>query len=149
MAKGFTLIEMMLVLVIAAMMAGVAAPNLMPAIASARFRSAVDDVVSGLRFVRSEALIQGHESIFALDIEHHAYRLSGKNRIYNLPDSVELELFTAEQERQGESQGGIRFYPDGSSTGGRITMTGAGRREYVDVSWLTGAIVARHAGTGS
>jgi general secretion pathway protein H len=147
MTKGFTLIEMMLVLVIAALMAGVAAPSLMPAITAARFRSAVDDVVSGLRFVRSEALIHGHESVFVLDIDHHAYQLSGKRRNYLLPDSIELELFTAEQERLGARQGGIRFYPDGSSTGGRITLTGAGRREYVDVSWLTGAIVARHAGS--
>jgi general secretion pathway protein H len=147
MSKGFTLIEMMLVLVIAALMGGVVAPNLMPTIAAARFRSAVNDVVSGLRVVRSDALIQGRESVFVLDIERHGYQLSGKSRVYILPDSIELALFTAEQERQGKKQGGIRFYPDGSSTGGRITLTGAGRSEYVDVSWLTGAIVARHAGS--
>jgi general secretion pathway protein H len=39
-----------------------------------------------------------------------------------------------------ERRGAIRFYPDGSSTGGRITVT-FGRTQYlVDVDWLTGRV---------
>lgn len=146
MAKGFTLIEMVLVLVIAAIMVGVVAPNLMPAVAGARFRSAVSDVVSGLRSVRSDALMHGRETVFVLDIDRHYYQISGKRKNFVLPDSVRLELFTAEQEKLGARQGGIRFFPDGSSTGGRITLSSPGHREYVDVNWLTGAIVTHHAG---
>ena len=36
--------------------------------------------------------------------------------------------------------GAIRFYPDGSSTGGRITVASGERKYLVDVDWLTGRV---------
>jgi general secretion pathway protein H len=60
-----------------------------------------------------------------------------------LPESVRLGLFTAEAELSGEGLGSIRFYPDGSSTGGRVSLEAAGKRRLVDVNWLTGAVVIR------
>jgi len=57
-----------------------------------------------------------------------------------LPPRVELALFTAQNDIVNENTGAIRFYPDGGSNGGRITV-GAGARKYeVDVDWLTGRI---------
>ncbi len=37
-------------------------------------------------------------------------------------------------------RGGIRFYPDGSSTGGRVTLSLEGLQMRVDVEWLTGRV---------
>ncbi|MGB8635652.1 MAG: type II secretion system protein GspH, partial [Rhodanobacteraceae bacterium] len=33
-----------------------------------------------------------------------------------------------------------RFYPDGSSTGGRITVIRGQREWHINVSWLTGEV---------
>ena len=39
-----------------------------------------------------------------------------------------------------QDTGAIRFFPDGSSTGGRVTLM-VGERSYaVDVDWLTGRV---------
>lgn len=34
----------------------------------------------------------------------------------------------------------VRFYPDGSATGGRITVSGAERTYHVMLDWLTGTV---------
>ena len=39
-----------------------------------------------------------------------------------------------------DKRGAIRFYPDGSSTGGRITVSSGERKFLVDVDWLTGRV---------
>jgi general secretion pathway protein H len=81
--------------------------------------------------------------VFSLDVNHHTYQVSGRRKNYALPESVRLGLFTAEAELSGEGLGSIRFYPDGSSTGGRVSLEAAGKRRLVDVNWLTGAVVIR------
>ncbi|WP_045225077.1 GspH/FimT family protein [Methyloterricola oryzae] len=142
-AGGFTLVELMVVLVVAALLAGVAVPNMMPAIDAMRMRAAAGDIASALRYVRGQALSRGREATFFLDVEKHYYRVSGRQKNFGLPSSIKLELFTAEHELQGEGGGSIRFYPDGSATGGRVTLVAGNKKNLIDVNWLTGAIVLR------
>jgi general secretion pathway protein H len=140
---GFTLLEIILVLVIAATVAAVAVPNFQPALANMQLRAATGDVASALRYVRGQALSRGREAVFFLDVDRHLYTVSGRPKQYTLPASVRLGLFTAEAELSGEGQGNIRYYPDGSSTGGRVSLEATGKRRLVDVNWLTGAVVIR------
>ncbi|MFC6669230.1 GspH/FimT family pseudopilin [Marinobacterium aestuariivivens] len=39
-----------------------------------------------------------------------------------------------------ESGPSIRFYPDGSSSGGTVVLTGSGGRYEIGVDWLTGRV---------
>lgn len=137
----------MLVLVIAAAIAAVAVPNMGPALANMEMRTATQDVASGLRYARGQALSRGEEAEFVLNVARHYYRVTGRAKPYALPDSVKLELFTADF-LMDEGQGSIVFYPDGSATGGRVTLKGAGKTRLVDVNWLTGGIVVREETDG-
>ena len=56
------------------------------------------------------------------------------------PEGIELKLLTAQTEVESERKGAIRFYADGSSTGGRITVSAGERKYLVDVDWLTGRV---------
>jgi general secretion pathway protein H len=49
-------------------------------------------------------------------------------------------MLTTTGERQGSQIGSIRFNPDGSSTGGRISLADGGRAITIGVDWLTGRI---------
>ena len=53
---------------------------------------------------------------------------------------LELKLFTAQSDIISEHRGAIRFYPDGGSTGGRVTLAAGERKFEVDVDWLTGRV---------
>jgi general secretion pathway protein H len=144
---GFTLLELMLVLVIAAALAVVAVPNVQPTLVAMQLRSATQDIASGLRHARGQALTGGKESEFILNVNRHYYRVAGRERPYSLPDSVKLELFTADF-LTDEEQGSILFFPDGSSSGGRVTLQTAGKTRLIDVNWLTGNIVVREETDG-
>ncbi len=59
---------------------------------------------------------------------------------YPLPRDVELKLFTAQKDLVDDKVGSIRFFPDGGSNGGRITVASGERKFEVDVDWLTGRV---------
>lgn len=142
-SAGFTLLEIMLALVIAGVLAAVAVPNFGPAMARAQLYSATRDVASALRYARGQALVRGQEAVFELDVEHRRYKVTGRNKAYSLPDSVHLDLYTASSETASEGIGRIRFFPDGSATGGQVALAVGGRKRRVDVSWLTGEVKLR------
>jgi len=142
-ARGFTLLEILLALTIAVLITAVAIPNFTPLLARAQLYSAARDIGSGLRYARGQAMARGKESEFELDVHKHFYRVTGRNKAYSLSEQVRLSLFTADAEVAGEGVGKIRFYPDGSSTGGRVTLDGGGQKRLVDISWLTGEVRIR------
>lgn len=140
---GFTLLEILLALVIAGVLMAVAAPNFGPAVARAQLYSATRDVASALRHARGQALIRGRDAEFELDVDRHRYRVTGRSKPFNLPNPVRLSLYTAESETVDEGTGRIRFFPDGSATGGRVTLEGGGQKRMVDINWLTGEVRIR------
>jgi general secretion pathway protein H len=140
---GFTLLELLLALVLAALLMAIAAPNFAPLLARAQLYSATRDVASALRHARGQALVRGRDAEFELDVDRHRYRVTGRAKTYGLPSPLHLSLFTAETETVDEGTGRIRFFPDGSATGGRVTLEGDGQKRVVDVNWLTGEVKIR------
>jgi general secretion pathway protein H len=57
-----------------------------------------------------------------------------------LDPALDISLLTTKSEVIDENTGGIRFFPDGSSTGGRIALRRLGDRATVNVRWSTGAV---------
>ncbi|NCF80888.1 MAG: hypothetical protein GWP74_04680, partial [Proteobacteria bacterium] len=74
------------------------------------------------------------------DVAKREFRLPGEQRVRKLPERVDIVLFSARSERLSAERGAIRFFPDGSSTGGRITLSTDTLRYLVNVDWLTGRV---------
>lgn len=55
-------------------------------------------------------------------------------------DELVLSLFAAKSEQVSETTGKIRFFPDGSFTGGRVGLARGQQKYHVTVDWLTGPI---------
>jgi general secretion pathway protein H len=142
-SRGFTLLEMLLVLVLAAALVTLVVPNFGPLLARAQLYTAARDVASALRYARGQALVRGRGALFELAVDEHWYRISGRNKTYPLPASIGLGLYTADTETVAEGIGRIRFFPDGSSSGGRVSLSGSGARREVTVNWLTGEVLLR------
>ena len=140
---GFTIVELMVVLAIGVVAFSTIMPNFSAGTSSARFKSAARDIASALRHVRGRAVSTLKQAEFFIDVEKNIYRVSGKDKEYRVPEKIQLGLFTAESELTGDQQGIIRFFPDGSSTGGRVTLEEGNRKRLVDVNWLTGLITIR------
>src|SRR5690606_13736602 len=86
-------------------------------LASARIQAASNDLVAGLRYTRGQAIVKGEQKVLMLDLEKNTWLAPGKAE-RELPKDMILRLTTAQQELTSEKTGGIRFFPDGSSTGG-------------------------------
>jgi len=106
-----------------------------------RFQISGDQRMYRLPKARSEAIARRRETVLTVDLEARRFQISGDQRMYRLPKDVEVKLFTAQSELINGNAGSIRFYPDGGSTGGRITLTARDRKYGVDVNWLTGQVV--------
>ncbi|MDD5402912.1 MAG: GspH/FimT family protein [Sulfuricella sp.] len=142
--RGFTLVELLVVMVVMLLAYGLVPPLFSSGVSGTEMKATARQLAAGLRKARSTAISTGRETALALDVEGRRFELSGDKRVYRLPGKVELTLFTAQSELSSDKTGAIRFYPDGSSTGGRITIAGGANRKYlVDVDWLTGRVVIR------
>lgn len=137
--QGFTLLEMLVTLALMAVLLAVAVPALRSS-PGVELRTTAETLASGLRQARLEAQRRQRPVALQLNVETHTLQLEADPRLRRLPEAIQLELFTAEQEMLGPGHGGIRFYPDGSSTGGRVTLQLEGLKVRVDVAWLTGRV---------
>lgn len=137
-----------MVLAIAAAALAVVAPNLGGALARTELTSAAREVASGLRYARGHAMASGRPADFWLDVNGHRYTAGDRPKPRRLPDSVKLTLVTADTQVVRDGRGFIRFFPDGSSTGGKVVLDAAGDRRLVEVNWLTGHVRVLGGGNG-
>jgi general secretion pathway protein H len=145
-ARGFTLVEIMVVMVIIALVLGLIATSLSRSVSAAEARAASRKLVASLRYTRARAIIDKQERVFQVDTENRSYQAPGREQV-QLPEGVDVTITTARSEFTSESVGGIRFFPDGGSTGGHIELLVNGREYRVDVAWLTGeSQLARNEG---
>ena len=135
---GFTLVELLVVLVIMGFALAVVPVSMVKLYDGMQYRSAIGDVLTGLKAARNEAVKRGRSVAFSVDVQTRRVDI-GDSKSFVLPDSLDLGLIVAQREIQGE-RGSIRFYPDGSSTGGRVQLSMEGHTLDVDIEWLTGRI---------
>jgi general secretion pathway protein H len=144
--RGFTLLELLLVLVIAAagyaLVVGVGTGG----VSGSELKSAARAVAAGLREARGTAIASQEPAAMTLDLERRSMEVDGGRRPRPLPQRLDLKLYTAQSEIVDEKRGAIRFYPDGSSTGGRVTLASGTRTFLVDVDWLTGRVSIKEGG---
>jgi len=137
--SGFTLIELLAVLFILALVAAIVVPSL-GGNELLELKSAARNLAAGLRYTRNQALNDNRAAALSVDVGKRQFRLPGEKRMRKLPEKIDIVLFTARSEQQGQQRGAIRFFPDGSSTGGRVTLSSDSVRFLVDVDWLTGKV---------
>ena len=135
--RGFTLVEIMVVLVIVALMMALVGSSISRNISGAQMRTAAGKVAASMRYTRTQAILTKTEQVFLVDTEKLTYQ-AGDSEAKELPEGMKVELNTARSELTSETAGGIRFYPDGGSTGGNVRLEANGRIYRVNVAWLTG-----------
>jgi len=140
---GFTLLELLLVLLLLGLAYGVAAPMIGAGSTGLDVQAASRQIAAGLRKARGTAVGTRGEATLTLDVEGRRFAVSGDPKDYALPKRLEFALFTAQSEVVRDGSAGIRFFPDGSSTGGRVTVSAGEAKREVDVDWITGRVTIR------
>ena len=137
---GFTLIELLVVLLIMSALIALAPAAFHRILPGLEMKSAAREVAGVLREARGQAIRDNREATVLIDTEQNAYRFSPGGRGHELSAAFQVSLFTAASEQLDDTRGRIRFFPDGTSTGGRVTISRDDRKFDITVDWLTGLV---------
>jgi len=133
-SAGFTLVELLVVMGIMALVL-VVVLNARPNAAATRIAVTARAVGATLQLARAQAMASNTETVFRIDADKLQFGLP--RSMQSLPMGMTVAMTVAETERVANI-GGIRFFPDGQSSGGEIALSLEGRSARIAVSWLTG-----------
>jgi general secretion pathway protein H len=133
-SAGFTLVELLVVMgIMGLVLATVLSAK--PKTAATRVAVAARAVAATLQLARAQAMASNAEAVVRIDTQKRQFGLA--KSMHALPRGMTVAMTAAETERIGNS-GGMRFYPDGQSSGGEIVLMLDGRASRIAVNWLTG-----------
>jgi general secretion pathway protein H len=141
--RGFTLLEMLAVIVLIAIAVTVTAVSLRGR-ARGQLEASAQRVAAGLRDTRTRAMATCKPQWFTVDLRGHAWAAPGREP-HAFPAGAEVRVTSAAQDSDQAGVARIRYFPDGSSSGGNIVLGHDQRSARVDVDWLTGAVTV-HGG---
>jgi general secretion pathway protein H len=136
--NGFTLIELIVVLAIIGLVLAFAVPNLGQESGKYALPAAARDVATALRLSRNRAVTENRPIRFV--VNDGAYGPGDAKNLGHVPQNVSLTLLEGDGPDITRPAKAIRFYPDGSSTGGGAALSAGSERYLVHVDWLTGNV---------
>lgn len=139
MKHGFTLLELLLVLVIAMLTLAVVAPRFVALLPGVELKTYSQQTAALLRQARSQAIGRSEDVSLTFDPAARETRISGGGKAYPWPENIQL-LPTTDDMLEPLPDRRLIFYPDGSASGGIITISSSSRQYRIAVNWLTGSI---------
>lgn len=139
-ARGFTLIELVVALAIAALVVALVPPSMEKLRDGMRYRDTVRTIVTELRAARQRALSDGVETRFIVDLADRRYGLDPA-ALRPLPEPLQMRVVVAGIEWSERQVGAIRFLPQGGATGGSVDVLRPGVGGVrITVDWLSAAV---------
>ena len=137
--RGFTLLELLIVLAIIGLVVALVPGFVLRSQPQLDIEVAARAIADGMRRTRGEAVLRNRPQAFALDVEARMFR-AGDETAVRIDDGIAVSFRTARSQLLGEGVGQIRFFPDGSSTGGLIRLVQGNAQADVRSDWLTGLV---------
>ena len=154
--SGFTLIELVVVLVILGFVGALITPAIFQSLANLRLRTAAKQLAATLRYARSQAVSSKSTQTVTLDLVQNAYQyalpqavteggLSVENEertsIGSLPQGVVIKEAQLGDEWAAETLVNYQFYPKGNALKGEIVLENEHQRQYViQIEPITGRV---------
>jgi len=103
-------------------------------------KSTARTVAAAMREARALAIRDNGEVAVLIDLDNHLVSVGQGRNAAVINPRVGISLYTAAEELEGAGAGRIRFFADGTSTGGRVRLSLDGRQFDVTVNWITGGV---------
>ena len=145
--SGFTLLELLVVLVLLGIIAVLVAPGLGGSLDNAKLKTASRELLAALRVQRSAAITQGKIITLSFATDEPSYRIddelvvlaAGLSIVYQAAAGTTSDGGLGQQLPDGGNNH-LVFYPDGSSSGALLQLRLGDGLRYIHVDWLTGAV---------
>jgi general secretion pathway protein H len=123
--RGFTLLELILVMGIVALAAAVVAPNL-TGLDGRNFDAQLRDLVAQLNYARRSAIVSGQVSTMQWADDNISLEFSADDARTSSYEPIDSLL--------------VSFYPEGGTTGGRLRLTQDRQQGWISIDAFTGRI---------
>lgn len=137
---GFALYELLLALAILGLVSGVVFPRVVRPPGPAELRSTAQEIAALLRSDRNIALRQRREVLSRVDLGDGRVASGDGRQVVTIPSSIKTQFIQSSREVRGD-EGGIRFRPDGRSSGGVLVLRRGDAAYEVSANWLTGGVL--------
>jgi general secretion pathway protein H len=160
-SSGFTLFELLVVILIISLIAALVMPQMAASLPGVRLKSTTRAVAASLRYARSRAVYESTPYIAIFDstqkflavepIEtpldaaqsggiRKILHTSKLEKVYEFPDGIEFGVLNSTDDEDPDVFP-ILFFPGGDSTGGKIVLQNLRRRQYtITVDTITGTV---------
>jgi len=161
--KGFSLLELMVVLILMSVTIALVAPSLSRLSRTVELKGAVKKVSAILRYCRSEATNKGqtYQALFDLNLREIRIQSTalkqeedakGEAKVfektYLLPEGIRMKGVDIPSSQDTSNLPRIEFYPTGGSNGGEILLDTQDRRGYkIKVDFVTGTVKVESVGS--
>lgn len=142
---GFTLIEMMAVMLIIALIAAVAFAT-MPGTGRAQLKGVALQTAALFRRQRLDAILTARSRHVVIDGRQRAFVGDDGDRV-EIPRDVVVAILGVD-ERWSGLQAVVRFLPDGGSSGTVVKLSREGEAYEVRVNWYTGSVLVEPLQSG-
>ena len=155
--KGFTLLELLVVLVLISLVTALVAPKLAAPLGNLQLKTAVKKIAGSLRYARSLAASEKVNRLCVFDFENQTVAIYsesepgagddngtpevGRGTTYVLPEGVQLKQAYAGDTAVDNGIFQVNFFANGSSSGGDIVIEGEnGRALMIHIDFITGMV---------
>jgi general secretion pathway protein H len=138
--QGFTLFELIIALGIMVLGVALVLPLVNRSRAGYELRAAAYDIATQLRDVRAAAQMRSMDQAIIIDVGNRRIWMEGAETRKFLPAGVAVDVEVPVAEQLGDKTVRVRFFPDGSSSGGKLLLREGARQAAVTINWLNGDV---------
>jgi len=162
-SRGYTLLELLVVLIIISLVSALVAPKLAGSLSNLNFKTTAKRLSASLRYARSQAtsekitygaLLQIDENrlLIIADppevtetlhemVSNEEQQIARASLVYELPSEIKIEKAVSGDGEVASGLFSIFFFPSGGSSGGEIDLVNEkGRRSKISVDFITGSV---------
>ncbi|PKN35748.1 MAG: hypothetical protein CVU61_02690 [Deltaproteobacteria bacterium HGW-Deltaproteobacteria-19] len=141
MKKGFTLLEIIIVLFLITLIAGLSSThyaNLLPAV---KFNAVTREMMSTIKHARNLAKANNETTILTIDLDNKKYNIEGL-AVKEIPKDVNVKIVDPDRGELFKGKYLMYFYAGGVADGGTVVMWNHKRKRSIQLDPILGAIIA-------
>lgn len=144
-AAGYTLVEMLVVLVLLGMAAAMSLPYATSSGQAQKLDATASQLATLFRQAQTVAYVTNRDVRVSFERDSRKWLVNGTSPQLELDRSLTVIALTVEGQ-VSEKEISYRFFPSGGSSGGRVVLEVNKNKVAIDLNWLTGAVTWKRLG---
>lgn len=141
--SGFTLLELMIVMVLVALIAGLAAVFFANTLPSSKFNATAREIITTIRYARSLARTQNENQTITIDLDSKKYGIEGRGE-KTIPADVNIKVIDNTSRQEIRSGKCVLVFPAvGGAEGGTIVLWTGKKSVAINLDPIVGSVVTK------